>query len=130
MDNVSIFSVCLINYFTLLGNFQGILEKEIQPSLHSSVNNNMARATNMFSVNVQLATEFQGGLRDTYRVRTNPKGWVLLINNENFESETVKTRIGADRDERNLEILFIQLRFRVLVRRDLTKQNMIEELKR
>ena len=90
----------------------------------------MTRAPNMFSVNVQLATEFQGDLRDTYRVRTNPKGWVLLINNENFESETVKTRIGADRDERNLEILFIQLGFRVLVRRDLTKQNMIEKLKR
>ena len=90
----------------------------------------MARAHNMFSVNVQHATEFHGDLRDTYRARTNPKGWVLLINNENFESETVQTRIGADRDERNLEILFIQLGFRVLVRRDLTKQDMIEELKR
>ena len=82
----------------------------------------------MFSVNVQHATEFQGDLRDTYKVRTNPKGWVLLINNENFESEIVQTRIGADRDERSLEILLIQLGFRVLVRRNLTKEDMIEEI--
>ena len=88
----------------------------------------MARAPNMFSVNVQLATEFHGDPMETYKVRTNPKGWVLLINNENFETETFQTRIGAARDERNLEILFIQLGFRVLVRRNLTKEDMIEEI--
>eukprot|EP00092_Neocalanus_flemingeri_P029028 GFUD01031513.1.p1 GENE.GFUD01031513.1~~GFUD01031513.1.p1 ORF type:complete len:298 (+),score=88.09 GFUD01031513.1:122-1015(+) len=82
------------------------------------------------TVNVQVkqSTEFHGDPGDTYRVRSNPKGWVLLINNEKFESETFSTRLGSEVDERNLEALFIQLGFKVLVRRNLKKDEMRREL--
>merc|ERR1719186_576472 len=82
------------------------------------------------NINVVQATEFHGDPDDTYKVRTNPKGWVLLINNEKFESEKFATRTGSEVDEKNLETLFIQLGFKVLVRRNLKKDDMRKELMR
>ena len=82
------------------------------------------------NIKVKQSTEFHGDAEDTYKVRSNPKGWVLLINNERFESDTLPTRKGSEVDERNLEMLFIQLGFKVLVKRNLKKDDMKRELMR
>ena len=81
-------------------------------------------------INVVQSTEFHGDPDDTYKVRSNPKGWVLLINNEKFECEKYPTRTGSDVDERNLETLFTQLGLKVLVRRNLKKDDMRKEINR
>ena len=79
-------------------------------------------------INVTQSTEFHGDLRDTYRVRSKPKGWVLLINNEQFKCDKYPTRIGAEVDERNLHSLFSQLGLSVLVKRNLKYEEMRREL--
>ena len=81
-------------------------------------------------INVAESTEFQGDPGDTYKVRTKPKGWVLLINNEKFECDKYPTRTGSEVDERNLESLFTQLGLKVLVRRNLKKDEMRKEILR
>jgi len=79
-------------------------------------------------INVTQSTEFHGDLRDTYRVRSKPKGWVLLINNEEFQCDKYPTRTGAEVDEKNLHSLFSQLGLRVLIRRNLKYAEMRREL--
>ena len=99
-------------------------------AINSSCNPEVEDAKKPINISVVQSTEFHGDPDNTYKVRSKPKGWVLLINNEKFESETFSTRIGSEVDERNLETLFIQLGFQVLVRRNLKKDEMRKELKR
>ena len=84
----------------------------------------------MFRVNVKQSDSVQGTPGKVYPASTKPRGLVLLINNEHFQSGDFHTRAGAGMEERNLETLFIQLGFSVLVRRDLTRQDMVEEIER
>ena len=91
--------------------------------------NDVETQINSMVINVTNSTEFQGDESETYKVRSNPKGWALLINNEQFEcDQRFPRRTGAEVDERNLEKLFIQLGLRVLVRRNLTKTEMRREI--
>jgi len=79
------------------------------------------------NITVKPAVQFLGDPSDTYKMRANPRGWVLLINNENFNSaKTAKyeRRRGSAVDEKNLTALFTQLGFRVLPYRDQSKQQM------
>ena len=84
----------------------------------------------MFTVNVKQSVSVHGTPGLVYPASTKPRGWVLLINNEQFQSGDCHTRPGAGMEERNLEVLFIQLGFSVLVRRDLARQDMVEEIER
>ena len=49
-----------------------------------------------------MLQEFQGDSGDTYKVRTTPKGWVLLINNEKFECDKYPARTWSVVDKRNM----------------------------
>ena len=55
---------------------------------------------------------------------------MLHINNEKFECDKYPTRTGSEVDERNLEALFTQLGLKVLVRRNLKRDEMRKEILR
>ncbi|XP_030842855.1 caspase-7 [Strongylocentrotus purpuratus] len=66
-----------------------------------------------------------------YRMKSRPRGIALIINNKNFK--TMKKRAGTDVDCRNLENVFKQLGFNVVVHKDLKGrdiQQMIEQLRK
>ncbi|XP_030843309.1 caspase-2 [Strongylocentrotus purpuratus] len=53
-----------------------------------------------------------------YKMKSRPRGMALIINNKNFN--TMKERTGTDVDCRNLENVFKQLGFNLIVHNDLT----------
>jgi len=55
---------------------------------------------------------------DKYKMNTYPRGICLIVNNLNFHDAT-NDRIGAECDERELEILFKELSFTVCVKKNL-----------
>jgi len=65
-----------------------------------------------------------------YRMEAKPRGFVLIIDNENFQGEVLPTRTGSVVDANNLDILFGQLGFRVTLRRNLGYYDMIQEVQR
>lgn len=48
-----------------------------------------------------------------YKMESDPKGYVLLINNENFEDPTLKFRSGTHIDGDRLSLLFKDLGFKL-----------------
>lgn len=58
----------------------------------------------------------------------NPRGHVLLVNNEKFPEELSKYRHGSAMDENNLTMLFQQLYFKVTVRRNRTYREMVSDV--
>nr|XP_046468654.1 caspase Dronc isoform X1 [Neodiprion pinetum] len=62
-----------------------------------------------------------------YAMFSNPRGLVLIINNILF-TEGAKERAAAKHDEDNLKELFEQMGFQVIVRQNLTREKMLEEL--
>ena len=65
-----------------------------------------------------------------YRMEAKPRGFVLIIDNENFQGDVLPTRTGSVVDANNLDILFGQLGFRVTLRRNLGYYDMIQEVQR
>ena len=53
-------------------------------------------------------------------METNPKGYVLIINNKYFENNPGKTRHGTDNDARRLKQVFGKLGYEVEEKKDLT----------
>ncbi|XP_067873448.1 caspase-9 [Heterodontus francisci] len=65
-----------------------------------------------------------------YKMDANPCGCCLIINNVDFyPSSGLNCRSGSDIDCENVQKLFQELHFEVIVKRNLTKQVMVEELK-
>ncbi|XP_032904231.1 caspase-9 isoform X1 [Amblyraja radiata] len=65
-----------------------------------------------------------------YRMEANPRGCCLIINNVDFQPNShLKSRMGSDVDCKSVENLFEMLSFKIIVRKNLTKQLMLEELK-
>ena len=56
--------------------------------------------------------KYHGGGR-AYKMSSHPRGHVLLINNENFNSEELKARKGTHVDGDKLISLFSQLSFKL-----------------
>ncbi|XP_030843308.1 caspase-like [Strongylocentrotus purpuratus] len=66
-----------------------------------------------------------------YRMKSRPRGIALIINNKNFE--TMEVRAGTDVDCRNLENVFKQLGFDVIVHNDVKGgviRQVIEQLRK
>ncbi|XP_078095077.1 caspase-9 [Mustelus asterias] len=64
-----------------------------------------------------------------YKMDADPCGFCLIINNVDFDQSSGLTcRTGSDIDCENVQNLFQKLHFEVIVKRNLTKQLMIEEL--
>ena len=51
---------------------------------------------------------------------SNPKGYVLLINNVDFPDHEEPHRAGSDKDAKDLEMVFSSLGFKVIPKRNLT----------
>ncbi|XP_038574566.1 caspase-8-like [Micropterus salmoides] len=72
--------------------------------------------------------ESQRGKEDNqYPLNSEPTGLCVIINNENFTQST--TRSGTDKDTQSLAEVFSWLGFRVLMCKDLTKDQMDRALK-
>lgn len=72
------------------------------------------------SVQMDAATSYPTSMTDSdsvYKMKSKPRGIALIINNKKFT--TMKQRSGTDVDCRNLENVFKQLGFNVMVHRDL-----------
>ncbi|XP_046736521.1 caspase Dronc isoform X2 [Diprion similis] len=69
--------------------------------------------------------EAQNDIIFNYAMFSNPRGLVLIINNILF-SEGAKERAAAKHDEDNLKELFEQMGFKVIVRQNLTREEMLE----
>lgn len=59
----------------------------------------------------------------SYKMRSNPRGKCIILNNVSFHNKA-NDRCGAELDEDVLEDVFKELDFDVLVRRDLTRNEM------
>ncbi|XP_069774957.1 caspase-9-like isoform X1 [Narcine bancroftii] len=73
----------------------------------------------------------EGQKYDTiYKMDTSPRGYCLIINNVEFHPNSgLKCRLGSDVDCKSVQNLFEKLCFKTIVRKNLTKQHMLEELK-
>eukprot|EP00057_Strongylocentrotus_purpuratus_P035470 XP_799258.3 PREDICTED: caspase-3 isoform X2 [Strongylocentrotus purpuratus] len=61
-----------------------------------------------------------------YKMKSKPRGIALIINNKNFK--TMPPRRGTDIDCRNLENIFTQLDFDVVVHNDLKKRDIQQKI--
>jgi len=66
----------------------------------------------------------------TYKMDSVPRGLALIIDNENFDNEVLPTRTGSLVDSNNLDELFLQLGFKVTLRRNLSYYEMIQEIQK
>uniref|UniRef100_UPI00398E9F90 caspase-9 isoform X2 n=1 Tax=Pristiophorus japonicus TaxID=55135 RepID=UPI00398E9F90 len=65
-----------------------------------------------------------------YKMDANPCGCCLIINNVDFfPSSDLTSRLGSDIDCENVQTLFQKLHFEIIVKRNLIKQKMVEELR-
>ncbi|XP_062889028.1 caspase-9 isoform X2 [Mobula hypostoma] len=65
-----------------------------------------------------------------YKMDANPRGYCLIINNVDFHPDSnLKSRLGSDVDCKSVENLFEKLSFKVIVKKNLTKECMLNELK-
>ena len=53
-------------------------------------------------------------------MNSNPRGYVLLINNVDFHDHEEPHRAGSDKDAKDLETVFSSLGFKVVPKRNLT----------
>ena len=51
---------------------------------------------------------------------SNPKGYLLLINNVDFPGHEDPRRAGSDKDAKDLDIVFSSVGFKVIQKRNLT----------
>ena len=56
-----------------------------------------------------------------YEINGTPRGYCIIINNLKFEAKNVPDRHGASKDEDSLKKLFTDLKFKVVIERDLDK---------
>ena len=66
----------------------------------------------------------------SYKMESEPRGEMLIINNEHFQNEVQSRRYGSLEDVNNLEQLFNRLRFNVTVKNDLGHIDMRQEILR
>ncbi|XP_078281780.1 caspase-9 isoform X2 [Rhinoraja longicauda] len=65
-----------------------------------------------------------------YKMEASPRGYCLIINNVDFDPNSgLKPRMGSDVDCENVQNLFEKLCFKIIVRKNLTKQLILEELR-
>lgn len=63
-----------------------------------------------------------------YKMRNRIRGKVIMINNMKFEKRSLPLREGSEVDASNLEKLFKELQFEVVIKKNLTSQEMVEFL--
>lgn len=61
---------------------------------------------------------------EVYKMTSNPRGLCLIINNVDFEADIFPQRKGSDEDARRFDVIFDQLGFKVVMRRNLTADQM------
>ncbi len=82
---------------------------------------NIAGATNQPSFD-----SYDGNDSITYKMESDPRGYVLIINNEDFQH--MRYRVGSDKDVRALESLFLAHGFEVELIHNQTTTQMKEKL--
>ncbi|XP_043683700.1 caspase Dronc-like [Vespula pensylvanica] len=84
-------------------------------------------------IKVRKAKEFSSGpinsIIKTYRMRSNPRGLVLIITNIDYNPNIQKSRKSAIHDEINLQKLFEEMGFSVETYSNLTGQQIIDRVK-
>ncbi|XP_030015541.1 caspase-8-like isoform X2 [Sphaeramia orbicularis] len=63
-----------------------------------------------------------------YILSHNPRGWCVVINNENFTGPALKTRKGTQEDTKALREVFTRLGFKVVIENDLTAQQIRDKV--
>jgi len=88
-----------------------------------------ADSTNPLVVSVrkskQFVTHHPVGV---YHMQSKPRGYALIIDNEDFEHPMFIKRTGSMVDANNLDILFEELGFKVTLRRNLQYRTMMDEI--
>ncbi|XP_031432332.1 caspase-2 isoform X2 [Clupea harengus] len=64
--------------------------------------------------------------QQAYRMQSSPRGLVLVLSNVDFEASEFEMRRGGEVDEDVLKRLFVELNFIVVLRKNLTAQDMRE----
>ncbi|XP_048258775.1 caspase-3-like isoform X2 [Haliotis rufescens] len=95
------------------------------------------------NVTVEMVAEDNSAMRELfeksgssksmiYRIQRSERGRVLIINNENFSTATtpLENRTGTDADATSISLLFDQLSFKTVIKRNLTQTQMIEALEK
>ena len=65
-----------------------------------------------------------------YKMDSTPRGQVLIINNEDYVNDVLPRRTGSLVDANNLDLLFLQLGFKVTLRSNLMYQDMFTEIQK
>merc|ERR1711915_1045022 len=63
-----------------------------------------------------------------YHMQSKPRGYALIIDNEDFTHPNYNKRTGSAVDANNLDILFEELGFKVTLRRNLEYRSMFTEI--
>lgn len=94
---------------------------------YSSTSGPQSNQLGQFSSHVVTMTGYTGNFKEEYRMETEPRGLLLIINNQEFEGGLSK-RDGTDVDCNKLRELFMSLGFGVDVRRNLTAREIKDTL--
>lgn len=102
------------------------------PTLPRESNQQMLQNTPL-KISVKKASKYLGlskslGIKRCYPMFSKPRGYALIINNESFVNDIYKYRSGSTIDANNLDILFEQLGFKVIVQNNRTYQEMREDI--
>lgn len=99
-------------------NLDNSSRKTCWPSEHSSGT----------SLNIITTTGYTGNLKEEYRMESDPRGLLLIINNKTFQGG-LSNRDGTDIDCQNLRELFLRLGFGVDVRENLKALEILANLR-
>jgi caspase-like apoptosis-related cysteine protease len=85
-------------------------------------NENLPGEQNILEVKVEKATKYFIDKESIYRLKSNFKGFAVIINNDKFTKDEYSTRTGSLVDERNLSEIFRQLGLEVVIHRNMTRK--------
>ncbi|KAK2583366.1 hypothetical protein KPH14_009359 [Odynerus spinipes] len=120
-----------------LSNDETIEESELKRLEESESNDNyfynIEEAVEPLQIKVRKATEFldvpANSIIKTYKMRSKPRGLVLIITNIDYNPDYQKPRYSAIYDKANLQKLFEEMGFAVVTHSNLTGQQIMDCVK-
>ncbi|XP_015592707.1 caspase-9 isoform X2 [Cephus cinctus] len=114
-------------------HISNVQEEEDFEELHDRFYTVLKKTNTPLQVKVKKATQFfddpaENPFVARYRMRSNPRGYALIIVNIDF-GRNQSFRVGAEHDAENTKQLFTQMGFKVFLFRDLSAKNMETQIK-
>lgn len=106
---------------------QPALETKIFPARKRQCGTTIHPNNNQPDIQVIKSTIYRYNPDEDYKISSNPRGICLIINNVNFETESLPERKGSDVDAIRFKKIFSQLGFNVIAKRNMPAMEMKTE---